>query len=366
MFYGDKPDSIERSDLVPERVGKGRATRMDVKNIEHELISFGAPRREIDPARLEVMKAETAPAPFDRPGWLFELKYDGYRLLIEKRGSRARLSTRHGRDITAGFPEIERAVLGLPFESLLLDGELVVPDGAGRPSFERLQRRAQRTRRADALRAAAASPSVVFAFDLLAYAGFDLRSLPLDRRKALLRAVLPDDSTTPLRYVDDVRDRGKPFFAAVAAMGLEGIVGKRVDSAYRSGYSSSWLKVRADRTEDFAVVGYRPAARGFSRLHLAARNGSGLVYTGSVGTGFSVAEMTHLLGKLAPRRRATPAFAGLGTGERGDVWVDPELVVEVRFKEWTSSGRLRQPVFLRRRDDKTPADCRRRPDPGAG
>ncbi|HVR99038.1 MAG TPA: DNA ligase D [Thermoanaerobaculia bacterium] len=322
--------------------------------MRREIVRLGAPRAAVEAAEMAAMKPEAAARPFDRQGWVFELKYDGFRLLAAKRGDAVKLSYRSGKDATRILPEIARAVAALPFASLVLDGEVVVLDETGRPSFQRLQRRALKTRALDAGHAAAANPAAFIAFDLLECEGFDLRPLPLLTRKALLRRVLPADG--PLRYLDHIAERGKDLYAAVAEMGLEGIVAKRADSPYRAGYSADWLKIRVDRAGDFAVVGFDPGPGGFRNLHLAVCDGGRLTYIGTVGTGFGSEEMREIHARLETARRAQPAAAGAPAG-RGPVWVEPEMVCEVRFKEWTQGGHLRQPVFLRLRDDKTVDEC---------
>jgi len=302
------------------------------------------------------MKPETRDRAFSRPGWLFELKYDGFRMLAAGGGGEARLFYKSGKDATRIFPEIVRAVAALP-GSLLLDGEVAVLDETGRPNFQRLQRRGLRTRAVDADRAAVDAPATLFAFDLLAFEDFDLRALPLEERKALLRRVLPEEG--PIRYLDHISERGEDLYAAVEAMGLEGIVAKRADSPYRAGYSADWLKVRVDRTCDFAVVGFEPipgSRKGFRNLHLAVHTESGLTYTGTVGSGFNREDMEEIRPRLDEARLPRPALPAPAV--RGMVWVAPELVVEVRYKEWTNGMHLRHPVFLRLRDDKTVEECR--------
>ena len=308
-------------------------------------------------AAIQAMKPETTDRPFDGDGWVFELKYDGFRLLAARLGATARLAWRSGHEVTGVFPELAGAVLGLPFRSVLLDGEAVILDESGRPSFQRLQRRSKRARSIDAQRAAAETPAVMFVFDLLELEGFDLRPLPLVERKAVLRKILPAEG--PLRYVEAIPQRGVDLYGAVSSMGLEGIVAKRADSPYRNGYSKDWLKIRVDRTGDFAVAGFEPAAPasgGLSRLHLALREGGELVYAGTVGSGFGNDEIREIRARLAPARRPTPAVKGAPRG-RQIAWVEPELVCEVRYKEWTEGRHLRLPVFLRLRDDKTVAEC---------
>src|SRR6185436_32006 len=192
-----------------------------------DLKRLGAPRAEVDAAEIAVMKPETSARPFSRPGWIFELKYDGFRALVERKNGAARIFYRSGRGATAIFPEIAEAVAALPFD-LVLDGEIVIVDGNGRPNFNALQRRAQRTRQIDVARAAAASPATFFAFDLLALDGHDLRQLPLAARKDLLQKVLATAASGspagPLRYTGEVAERGEDFFAAVSELGLEGVV----------------------------------------------------------------------------------------------------------------------------------------------
>jgi len=335
-----------------------------------ELKRLGAPAAAIDASTLKVMKPETRERPFSRPGWVFELKYDGFRVLAAGDGGEARLFYKSGHDATRILPEIARAVAALPLAGLILDGEAVVLDAGGKPDFQRLQRRGLRTRAIDAEHAAAATPATFFVFDLLACEGFDLRPLPFTARRALLRRVLSMGPAEPgtIRLSDEIPERGEDLYAAVAAMGLEGIVAKRADSPYRPGYSADWFKVRVDRTSDFAVVGFDPvpgSRSGFRNLHLAVRDGAGgLAYAGTVGSGFARDDFAELRPRLETARRSSPPLA-VAAG-RGTVWVEPEVVVEVRYKEWTRSGNLRHPVFLRLRHDKTVEECLRPGEEGDG
>ena len=326
-------------------------------SIRGELARLGAPRVAVDPATLRPMKPETAERPFNRAGWVFELKYDGFRMLAAGGAGESRLFYKSGHDATRIFPELGAAVAGLPFRGLILDGEAVVLDGEGRPDFQRLQKRGLRVRLADVQHAAAASPATLFVFDLLGFEDFDLRPLPLAARKEILRRVLPPGGDW-IRLTEEIPERGEDLYAAVAGMGLEGIVAKRAGSPYRSGYAKDWLKVRVDRSSDFAVVGFEPVAggsTGLRRLHLATVNGGGLAYAGTVGTGFNREVENEIRARLDPLRRATPPLAMANV--RGTVWVEPEVVVEVRYKEWTDGGNLRHPVFLRLRHDKTAGEC---------
>ena len=248
----------------------------------------------------------------------------------------------------------------------------MVHDDAGLPDFGRLQRRGRLQRSSDIAREALDLPAAFYAFDLLAFAGLDLRDLPLLARKAILREVLP--TVGPVRYSDHVETQGQAMYEQVTAMRLEGIVAKKADSLYRSGRSTSWYKIRAVKTDDFVVVGYtdpKGGHPGFGALHLAQyeeSNDSELVYAGSVGTGFSddmLEEIMESLRALEVSRNSGgsggkvnhPAFAGSVPKGSSHHWVRPELVAEVRYKEFTEGGVIRHPAFLRLRDDKRPQEC---------
>jgi bifunctional non-homologous end joining protein LigD len=319
----------------------------------------GVKARDVRAADVALMLATPAEEPFSREGWLFELKYDGYRLLAERRRREPYLRSRAGHDLTVTFPDIARAVRGLPYEGLILDGEVVVHDPDGLPSFSRLQRRGRILNRMDALRASVELPAIYWAFDLLALEGYDLRGLPLRTRKELLRVVLP--TVGPIRYSDHVATQGEALFEQVTAMRLEGIVGKSADAPYRGGRSTHWVKVRTVRVEDFVVVGWtepRGSRAGFGALHLARYRGGDLVYVGSVGSGFSDAQLDEVLSALrALERDACPCTDGPAPKGRTHHWVRPELVVEVKYKEMTDQGLARQASFSRLRSDKRPREC---------
>jgi bifunctional non-homologous end joining protein LigD len=328
--------------------------------IRARLAALGAPRTPVVADEVEVMKPQDSP-PFSAAGWVFELKVDGFRALAVRDDAGPRLLYRSGRDATVLFPELTRALAALPASRLILDGEIAVLEPDGRPSFGRLQQRGQLTRRPDIERVAAVHPAVYFAFDLLAWEDFDLRPLPLLQRKEILARVLPAAGPSgpagPLRYADHAPERGAELFAEVTRLGLEGLVAKRADAPYRAGRSADWRKFRADRTGDFVIVGWAAERGGIRKLHLAVAEDGRLVYAGRVGTGFDHRELAEIRRRATVR--ATPPFAGTAPRGAGHTWVEPELVCEVRFKEWTRSGGLRMPVFARLRDDKRPDECLR-------
>ena len=223
------------------------------------------------------------------------------------------------------------------------------------------------------MRATLELPATFYAFDLLAVAGVDLRNLPLVERKTLLRDVLP--TVGPVRFSDHVPGEGEALWEKVVEMGLEGIVAKRANSTYSGGRSRSWYKIPALRTEDFVVVGFTDPARGrpgFGALHLGHFVGDTLTWAGSVGTGFSDAQLGALRADLS--QLEDPAVRGSLAGKpphaMGNHWVRPELVAEVTFREITEGGRVRHASFLRLRDDKRPEECRAAaedgPDPLTG
>jgi bifunctional non-homologous end joining protein LigD len=323
-----------------------------------ELRDLRAAKRALRAEDVELMLAEPREKPFTKEGWIFELKLDGYRMLASREDGAGALTTRNGNDLTPAFPEVARALTALPYEGLVMDGELVVPDDAGLPSFHRLGERARFTRATDIARAAVEQPATLFLFDLLAVGGYDLRGLPLLERKRLLRKVVPEASA--LRFLEHFETHGERVYEQVTKMGLEGVVGKKADAPYRGGRSPNWLKVRAERTDDFVVVGFtRPkgSRAGFGALHLGLYDRGALVYVGRVGTGFDTAQLQEYAAALESARRPKPPFKGAGPAGPEHVWVEPRLVAEVRFLEWTDDAQLRQPVFVRFRTDKQPSEC---------
>ena len=362
---GDQfPEESVLSGLTVEEVKAGLhpGTRL-VAAVERT----GAERSRVDVRTLQPMLAEPATDAFTRDGWLFELKLDGYRLIAAKTRGEALLLTRNGNDYTAVFPEIARAVAALPIDECILDGEVVVLDAQGRPSFSRLQQRGRLQSPLDIRRASVELPATYYAFDLLAVADFDLRGLPLVTRKQLLVDAVP--RLGPVRLLDHIERQGEAFLEQVAAIGLEGIIAKRADGPYRRGRSTDWLKIKAEATGDFVIVGY--TAPGGSRAHLGALQladyvDGALVYAGRVGTGFDQAMLGELSRMLAPIVRTDPPCGGpIVEGDatatipeiRTTTWVEPLHVVEVRFREWTPDGLLRHAAFLRQRPDKSARDC---------
>ena len=364
-----KPDAFARTGdaLAPQsihsglRVDERAAAATPEPTLIRDAEGAGAPARRVDASRVRPMLAEPWDAPFSAKGWLFEIKYDGYRVIAACEGGRARIFYRSGREATALFPEIAVALAALPVSHAVFDGELIVSDANGRPSFQRLQGRAQ-ARPRDAARLAVEAPASLALFDLLGVGDRDLRPLPLRTRKELLARLVPP--LGPLQLAPHWEERGVAVFEQIQRLGLEGMVAKRADAPYRAGRSPAWRKLRILATGDFAIVGWSPprgARSGFGALDVAARDADGLRYVGRVGSGFSEAQLVAIRRELEPDARATPPCHGPVSVARGTHWVEPRLVAEVRYSEWTADGSLRQPVFLRLRDDKPIADVERFP-----
>ena len=285
----DYPDDSIYSGLTVDEFPNADAL---ADELAERIAGMGAKERAVSANEVSLMLASSEERPFSREGWIFELKYDGYRLLAERSSREPYLRSRAGHDMTPTFPEIARAVRSLPYEGLVLDGEVVVNDGEGKPSFSRLQRRGRILKVADALRASVELPATYYAFDILGIELHDLRGLPLLERKRILRDVLP--SVGPIRYSDHIAEQAEAMYKHVEAMRLEGIVGKRADAPYRGGRSRSWIKVRTVRIEDFVVVGWtepKGSRGGFGSLHIGQYDGEDLVFLGNVGSGFRDSEL---------------------------------------------------------------------------
>ncbi|PYM71319.1 MAG: DNA ligase D [Candidatus Rokuibacteriota bacterium] len=330
-------------------------------SIRQHLDTLDAPRREVPAGSQPFMLATLDErAPSDK-GWLFEIKFDGVRVLAARRGEQVELYGRSGQLITGRYPDLARALLALPVEHFVIDGEIVALDERGRPSFQRLQPRMALTDPREIEAAAARVPVEGVFFDCLALDGHDLRRLPLTRRKDCLRLLVPP--LGPVHYVDHVLEHGPAFLEAANEQRLEGIVAKKAASSYTGGRSRDWIKVKCQRRQEFVIGGYTDpqGSRGhFGALHIGVYDGARLVYVSKVGTGFDQAGLKSLWEKLQPLARATPPFdTGAIPKGKSHHWMEPRLVCEVRFSDWTNDGGIRHPTFIALRSDKRPEECRR-------
>jgi len=288
-------------------------------------------------------------------GWVYEVKWDGIRLLADSTDERLRLLTRTGRDVTVAFPELA-ALAGLP--DALLDGELVAMDDRGIPSFGALAERVHVRDRRRAAALARTAPASYLVFDVLRLYGVDLTGRPWTERRATLdRLELP---AGPFR-LSPVYEDGEALLAATREQGLEGVVAKKAASTYRPGQrSTAWVKVPHRLSRTCVVGGWRPqtdTTRTVGALLVGAPDADGaLHYVGRVGSGIGRAAQRDLAERLAPLTRATSPFAETvpAVDAAGATWVDPELVVEVEHLGWTSGRRLRQPSYRGVRTDHDP------------
>lgn len=298
------------------------------------------------------------------PGWLFEIKYDGVRVLAIRREGTVKLCGRSGQLTTDRYPEVARALAVLPVDDFVIDGEIIALDEDNRPSFQLLQSRIGLSDPRDVERAMREVPVTGVFFDCLAVGGHDLRGLPLRSRKECLALFVPKRGIAA--YGDHVTGQGAAFFDAVCAQGLEGVMAKRAGSPYTAARTGDWLKIKCHRRQEFVIGGYtkpQGSRARFGALHLGVWDKGRLVYVGKVGTGFSVASLETIYRALAPLERPTSPFDVGAPAGRGHHWVEPTLVAEVRFSEWTRDGGIRHPAFLGLRTDKAPETITRE-EPG--
>ncbi|MBQ0894311.1 non-homologous end-joining DNA ligase [Micromonospora sp. U56] len=305
-------------------------------------------------APLKPMLAMTGPLPVD-DGWAYEFKWDGVRALADITGGRQRMYARSGVEITAAYPEL--ITLAEQVDDALLDGEVVLLNQTGQPSFTALAERMHVRDSAKAARLAAAAPVTYMIFDLLRLGGEDLTGRSYRQRRASLEALGLGAArwAVPPAFAD-----GAATYEAAGEHGLEGVMAKRVDSVYRAGVRSpDWLKVKLEVTGDFVIGGWRPGARKIGGLLVGVPGPDGrLIYRGRVGGGIGAALERELLRELEPLRAAASPFSGDVPREdaRGAIWVTPRVVVEVKYGQRTPDGRLRFPRVLRLRPDKPPEE----------
>ncbi|MGQ0644990.1 MAG: DNA ligase D [Elusimicrobiota bacterium] len=341
-------DEITRGGKVWLSNRKARASSSSAEPAKLDLSD--APRAP-RPRSLKPMLATLADEPFDRRGWIFEIKWDGYRALAEADETGVRLYSRNDLSFTERFAPVAEALRGLG-RAAVIDGEITAQDDQGRASFQSLQNY-QKTGQ---------GRLVYCAFDILWLDGRDLRGLPLLRRKEILSKVLPADPR--LAFSEHIEERGTDFLRAAAARGLEGVMAKDAHSPYRAGVRSrEWLKLKTAHRQE-AVIGGYTEPRGVRR-HLGALilgvydEAGGLAYIGHAGGGFTDRGLAEMRKRLEGLERPSSPFARPPKTNAPARWVEPRLVAEVAFQEWTGDGRLRMPIFLGLREDKRPEDVRR-------
>ena len=319
-----------------------------------ELISGVRPKlvKAPQPEWIEPMLATLVDKPFSREGWIFEPKFDGIRCLVFRRGGTIRLLSRNQNILNEKYPELVRAFKLQPTMSFIVDGEIVAYEGSV-TRFSRLQQRMQ-SNPSEALQKSI--PVYFCAFDVLYLKEFDVRQVPLQLRKEMLRSGFQFND--PLRHTEHRETNGEDYYHEACEGGMEGLVAKKADSAYLSRRSPAWLKFKCVNDQEFVIGGYTDPQghrRGFGALLLGYYRRGKLVFAGKVGTGYDAATLRSLAKQLAAMETQECPFADPGTAGRSAHWVKPKLVAQVGFTEWTSDGKLRHPRFLGLRDDKEPA-----------
>jgi bifunctional non-homologous end joining protein LigD len=325
--------------------------------------SAGARRAALGtPGWLEPELATLTKDRFSDPAWLYERKLDGERCIAYRSGDHVLLMTRNQQDVSGTYPELRDALAAQQPTEFVCDGEVVAFAGAA-TSFTRLQQRLGVRNPGEALRRQV--PVYYYVFDLLYASGRDVRPEPLRERKKLLREVL--SFCDPLRYTEHRERDGEEYFEQACLQGWEGLIAKRADAPYRSGRTRDWLKFKCENSQELVICGYtdpKGSRTHFGALLLGYYDADGrLAYAGKVGTGFSEATLESLGRSLHEIERTEPPFdrdllprsSDGGPPRSGMHWVEPNLVAQVGFTEWTGAGQLRHPRFLGLRRDKDPA-----------
>ncbi|HTS98506.1 MAG TPA: non-homologous end-joining DNA ligase [Streptosporangiaceae bacterium] len=302
---------------------------------------------------------------FSDPAWIFERKLDGERCLAYVEASEVRLMTRNHHVVSSTFPEITAALAAQRRQDCVVDGEIVAFEGS-QTRFERLQQRLGVANPGKDLLAEV--PVSYYLFDVLYAGGRDTRPMPLSERKQVLRAVLRFDD--PLRYTEH-RDRdGAAYYREACRDGWEGLVAKRANAPYRAGRTRDWLKFKCENGQEFVIGGFtdpKGSRTGFGALLLGYYDSDGqLAYAGKVGTGFSQELLKSLHESMVALERGSPPFDKGVLPRSGVHWIEPRLVGQVGFSEWTRDGELRHPRFQGLRQDKDPADVTREVPASAG
>jgi bifunctional non-homologous end joining protein LigD len=320
------------------------------------------------------MKATAVTQFPETAGWIYEVKWDGYRALALKHADQVRLLSLKEKNMTTDFPSVAEAVRCLAAGTAIVDGEIVAVDPKGRPSFQVLQNRKKLGR---------GWSVVYYAFDLLNLEGEDLQQAPLHERKAKLKRLIAQSRSPVLRYSAELSGTAAAVLRTVAAAGLEGVVAKQHDSVYRAGTRvTTWLKLKLNQAQEFVIGGYKPDGGSFQSILVGYYDAKKLIFAGKVRQGFNPTVRARLLSDLEPLVVEKCPFANLPTSRKSHFgegitvdemselrWLRPKLVAQVSFTEWTSYGLLRHATFEGLREDKAPGEIIREfspPDAAAG
>jgi bifunctional non-homologous end joining protein LigD len=299
---------------------------------------------------------------FSDPAWIFERKLDGERCLAFRHGERLRLMSRNRLNITPQYPDLAEALLSERADDFIVDGEIVAFEG-NRTSFPKLQQRMHVSNPSpERIRSA---PVFFYLFDVLHADGGDVTRLPLKWRKSILLKLLDFSRHGRVRFARHRNAQGERYYQEACGKGWEGIIAKRADAPYEHRRSKAWLKFKCTNEQEFVIGGYtdpQGSRTGFGALLLGYYEGGQLTYAGKVGTGFDTRSLGDLLGRMEPLVRGEPAFERGVLPRKGVHWIEPVLVAQVAFSEWTGDGQLRHPRYQGLRQDKDARDVvRERP-----
>jgi len=309
------------------------------------------------PAIIRPMLATLVDKPFSDPEWLFETKWDGIRAVCFIKNGTARFVSRNQNDLTAQYPEL--STIGNDFNATqaILDGEIVALDEHGVSKFQLLQSRMGRKNKAEIERLVAKTRLAYYVFDLLYHDGYDLTGCALIDRKSTLEQILKTDKI--VRYSDHIIEHGVQLYEEVAKVPLEGVIAKRIDSAYAQRRSRDWLKIKTILEAEVVIGGYtepRKSRSYFGALVVGLYEGGELRYVGHAGGGFNEKSLGQLYKLMQPLKTKTSPFADKVQTNELVQWIKPKLVAQVKFAEWTADRRMRQPIFLGLREDKPAKD----------
>ena len=351
LLIKEKDDYAKSADAVPmftTSIRTGR-TMAEIEEGEDEKIT----KNPFDKVNVQLAKlVNTIPEGED---WLYELKYDGYRILAYLEGSSVRLLTRNGNNYAKRFADIADSLTEWAAgRAMVLDGEMVITDESGKTDFQALQ---------SYMRNPQGKNLTYITFDLLALDGADLRGQPLIARKERLRSLM-QDAPKNLHYSQHVEGNGEESFQAACQSNMEGIIGKKAESAYSGSRNGDWIKLKCDKRQEFVIGGYtltNKKTSGVSAVLLGIYEGAELVYTGRAGTGFAVRTMKELEEEFQSIKREATPFKQAPEAKKDEeiIWLKPELVAEIKFAEWTKENLLRQASFKGLRMDKDPRDIKR-------
>lgn len=350
LLLKEKDEYVKNTDGITEFITSIRTgrTMTEIERGEDEKIM----RNPFSKADVQLAKlVNTIPKDED---WLYELKYDGYRIIAFVEGNSARLITRNGNDYTRWFHDVATSLIDLAAgRAMVLDGEMTITDVSGKTDFQALQNYMNNPKDKNL---------TYIVFDLLALDGADLRGYHLIDRKEMLETLMKDTSKS-LYYSRYVRGNGKESFAAACEAGMEGIVGKKADSVYSGNRNGDWIKLKCDKRQEFVIGGYTLSDKrtsGVSSLLLGVYEGEELIYAGRAGTGLSESDMKILEEKFHNIKRIDPPFNNAPSPKSKEkiTWLEPELVAEIKFAEWTKENLLRQASYKGIRTDKNPKDIR--------